>query len=139
MAYITYTAIREILAGHTYGSPYSIAFVMQQQDVPRSVNKVVARSLSGKAVSTIRHYDKKWVVKTDFILGTALASAGWDELIASTLNSEGLVFDPGSSTPGAPVNPRNCYVEGEAFPVREGDTPYFSITFTLVEAGYDYF
>ena len=138
MAYITYTATREIIGGHTYGNPYSLVFTMQQLDFPRSVDKVVKRSLSGKSVSTLRHYDKKWVVKTDFIHSSVLTSVGWHELLASTVNSEVVVFDPDSDVPGTPVTPRNCYVEGDAYPTREGDSAYFSITFNLVETGYAY-
>jgi len=122
MASFTYTALRNIKAGHTLGASYVITIDLQSidGDMPKAIKKTSV-ALSGNTVTTLHRIDRVIQVNTDYvaITGGTPDVADFDELFDSVAAGETFVYNNGTA--------QNVKMESD--PARSRDGIYYTYRF----------
>lgn len=108
MAYVTYTAKRSLIAGHSADVAYSIEFDASVIDRSNKVIRNSVMSLGGNTESLRVRKDVIYDVEPNYITEANIAQ--WREFMDSVDNFETFVFDP-TGTVASPSNPISVEVE----------------------------
>ena len=136
MPFVTYTAERSIITGHTQSTSYSIDFEVQTID-PRpqdDKNQVVLKD--GTVITTYYSRKMEWSVRTDFIHDDYIfpvATGVWGEFLDSVAGGETFTFDPQGTNASPSAKSMSCVMMGEPSWSRQEGTKYFTISFTVRE------
>lgn len=133
---VTYTALRDVIAGHAANEEYGLDLMVTALDYARRVGKEQQVSLSDKA-ETLWYFGKDEYTVTCLILGSS-ALAAVKEFLHSTEGGESFGFSPYST----------AALMEDAFTARRPESDYqlqrvtnlgtaddaFEVTFTVREA-----
>lgn len=128
MSVFTYTARRNLIAGHTAETSYSLETSAQASN-PTLKNigpRVVA--MGGQTSGLLHRIEEGRQVKTGFIQDADLPA--WREFLDSVAAAEIFNFDE-YGTIASPDNPRQAIVEGSPTIARVGAIRIWEITITL--------
>jgi len=106
MSYITYTASRRIISGHSAGTSYSLTFLCSALDPADNIVGGESVALDGTTEGTLDRVEELWAVTTLEIEQADLAA--WREFFASVAAKETFTFDAYAASPGAPDNPQTA-------------------------------
>lgn len=113
MAVVTYTALRNIIGGHTQGNSYQIEFYLglgsqKKHNTVRKVNE----SISGKR-ETIQHRDESIHSVTATIVPVA-SLLTWQEFLFSVSHGEQFTIDV-YGTIATPILVKNCILLNDSW------------------------
>lgn len=138
MTAITYTAQRELAAGHSASTDYNIGLGCTAVDPDKAENKSETRSLSGrKSQTVVLHRLKRWRVTTK-LYGTHNGVDVVREFLESVSEGETFSFDEFGSV-GAPDAPIDVALDGKYEELRVikhgngGREDEFRFSFTIRE------
>lgn len=128
--YVTYTARRRLISGHTAGNEYSLVFNAQSYD-PEFVPKVEQTiALDGSTQTDFRRLDEVYDLDTDLFADSLLDD--WIEFLASVAGGESFEFDPSSNNPASPVAPLTVIMEGSrAIKPKRVSNTYWQVGFKM--------
>lgn len=114
MSFITYTAKRGLVVGHTVGTDYNLEFGIQQNDKSGKTKKKENRGKGQSAlVETLRfHHERFLSVKTLYIDEVDLEN--WQEWFQSVDGGEAFTYDP-TGTIAVPVAPILVQLVGDTY------------------------
>ncbi len=92
MPYVTYTAKRSLVSGHTADVSYSLEFSASVIDRSNRVERHTIQSMGGNTESLRVRKDVIYQVEPNYITEANLDD--WREFLDSTDNCEAFVFDP---------------------------------------------
>lgn len=133
MAYVEYTASREVMAGHSAETDYHIDFSPRSLNYALEGNKVTLRSLNGTSVTTEFSAKHSWEISSQPELRGSSAYNQWLEFLNSVRVGESFYFDP-YGTYASPATIYTVVMEGYWTQERPDPIDYHIFTFRVIEA-----
>lgn len=135
MTAVTYTAAREVIAGHIVDTEYTIDLRLITLDRGKDVRKEPSVSMSGNTETVLWRNLKTWKVTTGAVRWEQLGLVR--EFLESVIAGETFQYDEFGSA-DAPFDPISCVVDGvysEDRAIRKGGdsgrNDYFRFTFSI--------
>jgi len=128
MAYVTYTALRKLIAGHTASTAYTIDFESSVLDQGLPITRRLGESLDGTTEAILSRVDETWSITTSFITSAALPQ--WKEFLAAVAAAEGFTFDAYGSS-AVPDNPQSVIMTGQPTITRVSTVLTYQIQFNV--------
>lgn len=108
--YVTYTARRRLISGHSAGIDYSLTFDAQQYDTELVPKVAQSIAIDGTTQTDFKRLDEVYDIDTDLFASSLVDD--WLEFLASVAGGETFTFDATSSNPAAPGTPLSVIIEG---------------------------
>lgn len=129
MAYVTYTAKRSLISGHTVDTSYTIDFDPAVAEKSRKRQVEQQTSLGGTRDTLLHRIEYSYECGTDAVHHDSVAA--WEEFLDSVAGGESFVLDM-YGTSAVPVSPVTVTLDDDPSITRNSGTQYFNIRFTGV-------
>ena len=126
MAYVTYTAKRNLKSGHSASTSYSIEFSAEQLTPIFTPSANENRSLGGTTETTFNRLDESWAVSAAFQAQSTYDD--WREFFSSVAGGESFTFDA-YGTVASPDNAQTVIMEGAPSMPRVGNLQGYKPSF----------
>lgn len=128
MAYVTYTALRKIISGHSASTSYTIDFGATEMTPILDLKNSYNIALDGTTEGVLDRTDDRWRVRTNHIDSADVDQ--WKEFFASVAAAESFAFDA-YGTSVSPDNEQTVILEGNPTFTRVSTIDKFNISFNV--------
>lgn len=132
MAYVNYSAKRNLVGGHVIGNSYDLEFSPAILEPDRDISKHDSESDDGTIETQYSYGRDIWEVETISIVYGSANYDLWREFLDSVEGSEQFTFDP-FGTIASPDNPVQVKLKGDYKPKRKNYNN-FTFSFKVVPA-----
>lgn len=129
MAYVTYTAARSLIAGHSVGTSYTINFDPAVAEKSRKRQAEQQTSLGGTRDTLLHRIEYRYECGTDAVHSSSVAEL--EEFLDSVSGGETFVLDM-YGTSAVPVSPVTVTLDDDPSITRNNGSQYFNVRFVGV-------
>ncbi len=131
MAAFSYTALRNVMSGHSANSSYSFDIGCSAYNRKRKATRYTSRSLGGVSETYLSLLDQNFSITTIAVLENSNLHKQLVEFLSSVIGGESFMFDR-YGTVAVPVGATQFEMVSDGFDEnREGVSDYVSFTFEI--------